>query len=308
MAILDLFSDRRRRERGETPDVFSYDVLPQELRVQTMLIVSDGLGHPYRASGYETPAYYLYGKIIQELVRHFGRQRLAPGEEPNEVLGNFFLQETKIESWLDAVELSLAEIQTAHQDWHYKEQASARLDAGEVIADLNNRFLQHAIGYQYASGRIIRCDSQFLHAQVVKPALDLLRDKRYRGANDEFLRAHGHYLKGEVKDCLVDCLSSLESTLKTICHKRRWTFQPKDTAKALLDISFKNGLIPAFLQSHFSSLQNTLESGVPTLRNKLGGHGQGPQVITVPEHYAAYALHLTASAIQLLVEAERTLS
>ena len=123
----------------------------------------------------------------------------------------------------------------------------------------------------------------------------------------EFLKAHEHYRKGEVKDCLADSLSALESTLKTICHKRRWPFHPKDTSKPLLDICFKNGLIPAFLQSHYSALQSTIESGVPTLRNKLGGHGQGPQVVDVPAHYAAYALHMTASAIQFLIEAEKAL-
>ena|SRR5438552_3736906 len=172
---------------------------------------------------------------------------------------------------------------------------------------LNHRFLEHSVGYQYESGRITRCDSQFLHAQVVKPALALLQDKRYQGANDEFLKAHEHHRKGEVEDCLVDCLRALESTLKSICDKRRWQFDPKATAKPLLDICFKNGLIPAFLQSHYSALQSTLESGVPTLRNKLSGHGQGTQVVSVPPHYAAYALHLTASAIQFLIEAEKAL-
>lgn len=307
MAILDLFSDRSRRERGEAPDVFSYDDLPQELRVQAMLVVTDGLGQPYTPTGYFTPAYNVYRQVVEDLVRHFGRQRLAPGEEPQEVLGNFFLQESRVERWLDGIELSLSAIQVAHRDWEYKGRTSARLGPDDAINDLNHRFLQHGVGYQFVSGKIVRCDSQFLHAQVVKPVLELLRDKRYRGANDEFLNAHGHYLKGEVKDCLADCLSAIESTLKTICQKRRWAFQPKDTAKPLLDVCFKNGLIPAFMQSHYSALQSTLESGVPTLRNKLGGHGQGAQVVTVPEHYAAYALHLTASAIQFLIEAEKAL-
>jgi hypothetical protein len=81
----------------------------------------------------------------------------------------------------------------------------------------------------------------------------------------------------------------------------------RDTAKTLIEICFKNGLLPGFLQSHYSALRSTLESELPTLRNKMGGHGQGTEVITVPQHYAAYALHLTASAIQFLVEAEKDL-
>lgn len=307
MTIPDLFSSRRKRERGEAPDVFVYDALPKELRVQAIYIVHDGIGASLLDSSYATPAYNVYREILGQLSRHFGRQRLADGEVLEQILGNFLLQESNVEHWLDAIELSCQMMQAVGNNYEYKQSAFTKLSPDQAIADLNQRFLQHGVGYQYVSGKILRYDSQFLHAHVVKPALDLLQDKRYRGANDEFLRAHEHYRKGEIKDCLADSLSALESTLKTICHKRCWTVQPKDTAKSLLDICFKNGLIPSFLQSHYSALQSTLESGVPTVRNKLGGHGQGPQVVNVPAFYAAYALHMTAAAIQFLIEAEKTL-
>jgi len=47
MAILELFSTRRKRERGEAPDVFVYDALPRELRVQAIYIVHDALGQSF---------------------------------------------------------------------------------------------------------------------------------------------------------------------------------------------------------------------------------------------------------------------
>jgi hypothetical protein len=307
MAILDLFSTRRKKERGEAPDVFVYDALPRELRVQAIFILHDGLGKSLSDHGYATPAYPAYREILEQLARHFGTQKLANGDILEQILANCLLQESNVERWLDAIELSCRVMQAVGSSYDYKLSASTKLTPDEAIADLNHRFLQHGVGYQYVSGKIVRYDSQFLHAQVVKPALDLLQDKRYQGANDEFLKAHEHYRRGEIKDCLADSLNALESTLKTICHKRRWTFQPKDTAKPLLDVCFKNGLIPSFLQSHYSALQSTLESGVPVVRNKLGGHGQGPQVVEVPAHYAAYALHMTGSAIQFLIESEKAL-
>ena len=58
------------------------------------------------------------------------------------------------------------------------------------------------------------------------------------------------------------------------------------------------------MESHFSGLRSTLESGVPTVRNNWTGHGQGPEEITVPEYIAAYILHLTASNILLLAKAD----
>ncbi|WP_390834051.1 DUF7014 domain-containing protein, partial [Calothrix parietina] len=53
---------------------------------------------------------------------------------------------------------------------------------------------------------------------------------------------------------------------------------------------------------------SNLESGIPTVRNKNAGHGQGSQSIAVPQHFAAYQLHLTASTILFLLEAEKALT
>ncbi len=73
----------------------------------------------------------------------------------------------------------------------------------------------------------------------------------------------------------------------------------------LIAIVFDKGLIPPLMQSHFSALRSTLESGVPTIRNNQSGHGQSPNQIAVPEYIAAYILHLTASNILLLAKADQ---
>jgi len=44
MAIFDLFSKRQKRLRGDVPDVYSYDEVPQPLRVQIVHIWQDSLG------------------------------------------------------------------------------------------------------------------------------------------------------------------------------------------------------------------------------------------------------------------------
>lgn len=53
-----------------------------------------------------------------------------------------------------------------------------------------------------------------------------------------------------------------------------------------------------------SGLRSLLESGVPTVRNRLSGHGQGEKPTEVPNYVAAYVLHMTASAIVFLGKAE----
>jgi hypothetical protein len=171
---------------------------------------------------------------------------------------------------------------------------------------LNLRFLEHGVGYRF-DDRIVRIDSELLHAETVKPALALLRAPEYAGAQAEFLAAHEHYRHGLTKEALNECLKAIESVMKAICAKRGWKHDPNATSKTLIQVLFDNGLIPLFWAQHFSALRSTLEAGVPTVRNKLGGHGQGTQVVHVPAHLVAYVLHLTASSIVFLAAAEKAL-
>ena len=157
------------------------------------------------------------------------------------------------------------------------------------------------VGYQFADGEIIRVDSHLIHAEVVKPALSLLRGVEFAGAQAEFLKAHERYRHGDTKAALSECLNAFESVIKGICNKRGWSYNTKASSKTLIGILFEKHLIPDYWQSHFSGLRTTLESGVPTARNKDSGHGQGSEIKTVPSHLAGYVLHQTASAIVFLV-------
>jgi hypothetical protein len=135
----------------------------------------------------------------------------------------------------------------------------------------------------------------------------LLDQSHYAGAQQEFLKAHEHYRKGNAKEALSECLKAFESVMKAICDKRGWQYGSSATPRPLIQACFTNGLIPPFWESHYSSLRSLLESGVPTGRNKLSGHGQGTTPTTVPDHLVAYMLHMTASAIVFLAEAEKNL-
>jgi hypothetical protein len=150
-------------------------------------------------------------------------------------------------------------------------------------------------------------DSQFLHAEVVKPALTLLNAKGFEGPAQEFVDAFDHFRHGQNKDAMDDALKCFESTMKAICTKRNWAYdKTKATAKPLLNILIKNGLIPPMLESHFSTLRTAMESGLPAVSNKSSRHGQGPVPIELPEHFAAHALHLLAANVVFLIEAEKT--
>lgn len=304
VGVFDLFSKRQKRARGEVPDVYVYDDLPQPLRVQIVHIISDAFGEDGYGSGHALNAYAL---VKSALCREYGVFELVknPRSDQDSVF-NFFLQEESIERALDVVELCFRVIERhIAGNWQYQNNTQRKIEPDAAVAELNERFKEHGVGYQFESGEIIRVDSQFLHAEAVKPTLAVLRDKNFKGANEEFLKAHEHYRHGRYKECLVDALKAFESTMKTICSLRGWPTQPTDTAKNLIATCMSNGLFPAYFDSQFSSIRSLLESGVPTVRNKNGGHGQGAAPVAVPEYLARYTLNLTATTILFMVEAHQ---
>jgi hypothetical protein len=219
----------------------------------------------------------------------------------------FFLHELIFERALDAVELSFRVIDRITRSWDHLRRRNANEIADAAIEELNERFKEHGIGFQFIDGEIIRIDSELIHSEVVKPALRLLNQTQYAGAQQEYLKAHEHYRHKNAKEALNECLKAFESLMKSICDKRGWTYNSNATAKNLIQACLDNGLIPAFWQQNFTSLRCLLESSIPTGRNRLGGHGQGTTTTTVPDHLVAYMLHMTASALVFLDEAEAAL-
>lgn len=63
-----------------------------------------------------------------------------------------------------------------------------------------------------------------------------------------------------------------------------------------------NGFFPAYMNNHMTSLRASLESGLPTMRNKNAGHGQGSSVVNVSDEFTEYALNLAATNIVLLTK------
>ena len=319
MSVVDLYSKRQKRIRGEVPDVYQYETIPEELRVQVIHIWGKAFQIPDRkAFGvyYPESTTKIYKFIHETLCDAYGCFKLAKNTEHSfdvqdcnyAALCSFLLESQETDKVIDVIELSFRLIDTAVRD-NPSQFYGSSISPDKAIDRLNHRFREHGVGYQYESGQIIKVDSEFIHSEVMEPALKMLSNPMYKGANDEFMSAHKHYRAGDNKECVNDCLKTFESCLKSICDKRRWEYdKERHTATQLIQTVFDKGLIPAFMQSHFSGLisglRTTLESGVPTVRNKFAAHGQGSQIAMVPEYIAAYVLHLTAANILLLARAE----
>ncbi len=215
----------------------------------------------------------------------------------------FVVEEPDVEKVLDAIDLSIRFFSVRSKPYHYD------YIGDKLIPELNARFQEDGFGYRIEHNsvtedmtRVIRVDSEWIHAEIVKPALVILSQRGYEGARDEFLKAHERYRHGDYKAAVVDCNKAFESVMKSICDAEEWKYD-RGNSKDLIEACLNGGIFLNLQQSQLASLRTLLESGLPTIRNRMAGHGQGVTPTSMPRHLAAYALHMAASTIVFLAEA-----
>jgi hypothetical protein len=188
VAIFDLFSKRQKALRGEVPDVYKYDDLPKALRVQIVHTWMDALGGErdyYDTYGHAKSVRAAYKFIVDTLCREYGLFQLPTAEKYNDrmylnELANYLLQVDEVEKQLDIVELSFRYIDRLTRDYCYLGRNNASECADDAINELNCRFKEHGVSFQFLEGEIVRVDSELIHVEAVKPALRLLNEKNLK--------------------------------------------------------------------------------------------------------------------------------
>ncbi len=170
MAIFDLFSKRQKRLRGEVPDIYTYDQIPQTLRVQIVHIIRDAIGEP-QYHGTDEPR-KVYEFIHDTLCREYGKFSLGEGynESHQEQVLNFLLQTQNTEEVIDVIELSFKYIdRIIKKEYHqYTYNTTVKINPDDAIAELNERFKENGIGYSFDGSEIIRVDSTYVHTEITK--------------------------------------------------------------------------------------------------------------------------------------------
>lgn len=197
----------------------------------------------------------------------------------------------------------IKKLRTIKPEYKYDYDADGAIN--DAIVELNYRFKQHNLGYEFVNSQIITIDSTFLHKTAVKPALKLLLEEGFEGAEDEIRNAYEKRRKGDNKNAILEAEKAFESTMKIFVINRDSICKNKDTAQKLIAILENNGFYPSYMNAHLTSIRTTLETGLPVVRNKVAGHGQGNQIITISDEYTDYALHLAAANILFLVRLYR---
>lgn len=303
MAIFETFS---KRQKGH-PDVYSYDSINIKLRNQVFHIWNDFVNQ----GCFPENLVNSFRKIIYEtLLKEEGKKSLYYGSmytnnDPVYQVEKYFEELSEPDKILDVIEVTFFYIEKLENIFINK-YGSHRItySAANAIKDLNQRFKENGIGYEFTNKQIIRIDNLLLHNEAIKSTLILLSEPEYKNANEEFLKAHEHYRHGRNQESLNESLKAFESTMKIICKMNNWTFNDTDSAKPLINILTTNSFLLKYNESSLSALRQLLEGSVPTVRNKNSGHGQGTEKIIVPNYLANYMLYITGATIRLLVDTQ----
>lgn len=105
MATFDLFSKRQKKLRGEVPEIYTYESIPNELRVQIVHIIKDSIGmdkENHNSPNEPAKAYQLIHKI---LCKEYGVFSLLDKYSDENNIFNFLLAEKDVEKVLDVIEL-----------------------------------------------------------------------------------------------------------------------------------------------------------------------------------------------------------
>lgn len=305
--IYETYSQRQDLA-AKNDDVFQYNEVPERLRVQLQQILIDALGPHHRMTEFAMHAPIdnadTWQFIHKTICREFGLNSLGRGAtEGQQVIG--YLATCSATEFVDIVEICVRAIDRVVRRWSAYDRKSHGIeqDSQEALDEINYRFRRSSFGFQFIDGLAMRVDSEFLHEEVIKPALRILNRAGFEGAREEFLAAHRHYRNGDLKEAITEAAKSFESVMKAICDQKGWIYPKGARASDLLKIIRANHLWPEYLDSSFDQLVATLVSGLPKIRNDNGAHGQGSVSRQTPNYVAAYAIHLAASKIVLMTEA-----
>ena len=177
MSVTPLFSKRQLVAGPEGPPVL--DRMPKKLRVQFIFVLRRlfGLVRDARSPlGHEDR-----NRMVQKVVTHLCEEHgvlalsdLLPlgwhkeWDKAEEQLYEFLLNSEDPFYTLDVIELSFRCV----REGILFNSAGARIR--ELESTINCRFQEHNVGYRLERDAIIRVSSDFLHAEVVEPALRLL--------------------------------------------------------------------------------------------------------------------------------------
>ena len=170
--IFETFAYRKKLEsRGEQADVYTYDNAPKHLRHQICLALREGIGRFYSYSGNEFDHVNEANEVWCEIDRICTKEiesylSYQPHDDDlDEKFLYYIMNVIDVDDFLSAVEIGCIALTVYFDQPHARR--GARESSREALKEINKRFEQHAVGYQFENRRIIRIDSKVAHAEIV---------------------------------------------------------------------------------------------------------------------------------------------
>jgi hypothetical protein len=85
--------------------------------------------------------------------------------------------------------------------------------------EVNEAMVTFECPWRLSDGRFFQIDANFLYEEIVQKGEDVLRERGFEGAHDEFHEAREDFSDGRTKDAILKAFKSFESTLKTVLGK-----------------------------------------------------------------------------------------
>lgn len=171
------------------------------------------------------------------------------------------------------------------------------------ISSLNDIFVHNNLGYEVLNDIIVTKQSDFLHVETVNKTLTLLVNEEFNGPLQEFENAIRNYTSKDYENAVIEACKAYESTMKTILDKKVVIYNKNQaTASTLVNLLKDNNIFDSYLIDSITKITNILTSGLPVVRNKQAGHGDGAEVNEVERSYASFAINLAGSYIVFLID------
>lgn len=170
------------------------------------------------------------------------------------------------------------------------------------IKSLNETFEHNNLGYQVINGIIANKKSDFLHSEVISKPLTLLINEEFNGPLEEFKKAVTSFTHKDYEKTVIEACKAFESTMKAVLDKLNVAYDhDKPTASGLISLLKENSIFDSFQDDNLNKLTGVL-MGLPTIRNRKSGHGDGMDEKLVERSYASLALNLAGSYIVFILD------
>ena len=173
---------------------------------------------------------------------------------------------------------------------------------GPFQVELNDVLAEEESPWRMSDGHMYLVDSRFLDA-LKDHAEEEMKREGFLGAYEEFKDAREYLQAGAIDDAIHKANCAFESALKSLLN------QIEGTAGELLKmLREKTSLLDAVPIEVRRAVVSGVLQGLPILRHKLGGHGQGAQPVDVPRAYGDLAINLAAAYIKFLLDLKKVRS